>query len=44
MVIALAGQATAQSLQAIQRYYPVAYLRKACSPLNLGESGPFSYG
>ena len=42
MVIALAGQAAAHNLQAMHRYYPVAYLLNACSPLNLGEIGPFS--
>ena len=42
MVIALAGQAAAHNLQAIHLSYPVAYLLKACSPLNFGEIGPFS--
>jgi len=48
IVIAYAGQAAAHNLQAIHLnikmlylYYPVAYLLKACSPLNFGESGPF---
>ena len=44
IVIALAGQAAAHNLHAMHLYSPVAYLLKACSPRNLGESGPFSYG
>lgn len=44
MVIACAGQIASQSLQAIHLSSPVAYLRNACSPLNRGESGPFSKG
>ena len=42
IVIALAGQAAAHNLQAIHLYSPVAYRLKACSPLNLGDRGPFS--
>lgn len=42
IVIALAGHAAAHNLHAMHLYYPVAYLLKACSPLNLGERGPFS--
>lgn len=49
IVIALAGQAAAHNLQAMHLISfnsylssPVAYLLRACYPLNFGESGPFS--
>jgi hypothetical protein len=52
IVIASAGQAAAHSLHAMHLFYnygyylssPVAYLLKACSPLNFGDIDPFSYG
>lgn len=44
IVIAWAGQIASQSLQAIHLSSPVAYLLNACSPLNRGDSGPFSNG
>lgn len=44
MVIANAGQMASQSLQAIQRSSPEGYRRRACSPRNRGEIGPFSNG
>jgi hypothetical protein len=44
MVMARAGQIASQSLQAIHRSSPEGYRLSACSPLNLGEMGPFSKG
>ena len=44
IVIACAGQIASHNLQAIHLSSPDAYLRKACSPLNLGDNGPFSNG
>ena len=39
-----AGQMASHSLQAIHLSSPDGYLRRACSPRNLGLSGPFSNG
>ena len=44
MVMACAGQMASHSLQAMHRSSPVAYRRRACSPLNLGPIAPFSNG
>ena len=44
MVIACAGQTASHNLQAMHLSSPSGYLRNACSPLNLGEIGPFSNG
>lgn len=44
IVIACAGHTASQSLQAMQRSSPDGYRLRACSPLNLGLSGPFSNG
>ena len=44
IVMACAGQMASHSLQAMHRSSPVAYRRRACSPLNLGPIAPFSNG
>ena len=44
IVIACAGHIASHSLHAMHRSSPVGYLRRACSPRNRGEIGPFSKG
>ena len=44
IVMACAGHMASQSLQAIHLSSPDGYRLKACSPRNLGLSGPFSKG
>ena len=44
MILTCAGQIASHNLQAMHRSSPDGYLLSACSPLNLGLSGPFSNG
>ncbi len=44
ITMAKAGQVASHNLQAMQRSSPVGYLLRACSPLNIGDIGPFSHG
>jgi hypothetical protein len=44
MVMANAGQTASQSLHAIHLSSPLGYRRRACSPRNRGDNGPFSNG